>query len=98
MCEEGMTEELLEEVGRLAELQFTNFEIALIIEMDPEQMELEMQNESGVLYKKIMAGRLKTEAELRQTLIKLSKQGSSPAQTLLLKLIKDREHKDFIDA
>lgn len=91
-----MSEEVLNEIARLAELQFTNDEIAIVVEMDPEEFEIEMLNTSGEIYKKVMGGRLKAEADLRQVIIKLSKQGSSPAQALLLKLIKDRERKEYL--
>ncbi len=93
-----MSEEILNEVGRLAELQFSDTEIALITQIDLDEFELLMQDHKSPLFQKVVGGRLKTEAELRQILVKLSKQGSTPAQSLLLKLIKDCERKNFINA
>lgn len=82
---------------KMAELQFSNDEIALIVGVDREQMASEMLDEMSETYKHVMAGRLRNEAEIRQVIIKLSKQGSSPAQTLLLKMMRDRERKDWLN-
>jgi hypothetical protein len=87
---------ILEEMGRMAELQFSNDEIALIVELDPNEMAVAMEDPDSDIYKKVMGGRLRSEAELRGVIIKLSKQGSSPAQNFLLKLVKERERKDIM--
>lgn len=83
-------------MGKMAELQFSNEEIALIVEMEPDDMALAMEDITSDIYRKVMAGRLRAEAELMQVITKLSKQGSSPAQSMLLKRMKDRERKDWM--
>jgi hypothetical protein len=91
-----VSDETLAEIGQMAELQFSNDEIALIVGLPHVEMRIAMDDHSSPVYEKVMAGRLRNEAELRKVIIKLSKQGSSPAQALLLKMIKDRERKDWM--
>jgi hypothetical protein len=61
------------QIEELAELQFTDSEIAVIMEIDVEEL-IDRFGPS------VDRGRLKAEAEVRRSILKLAKQGSTPAQ------------------
>ena len=64
-----------EEIEKYAKYQFSIDEIAIIIEC--EAREIEDSEEALQAY---MRGRLKTQAEVRESLIQMATSGSSPAQ------------------
>lgn len=71
-----MTEEL-------AGLFYTPKEIAIILEVDPEEFENMINSESGNVYKAYMRGYYKSDIELRKSITESALQGSSPAQSML---------------
>lgn len=74
----NLTPEQLIEIEEFAALHFSNDEIAIIMEV----CETKLQCNSAK--KAISKGRLKSEAEVWQSIFRLAKQGSSPAQTLAI--------------
>lgn len=78
-----MTKEELAQIEEWAELPFTNDELAVIIEVSPAEIRVALHDDSSPIGNAIKRGRLKTRAEFYKQLIKLSNQGSGPAQTLL---------------
>jgi len=76
--------ELIEE---LASYFFTPREIAVIVEVNPDQFIAAMDNEDSRIYQVFQKGRLQSEMELRKSIIKLARAGSSPAQTMSLDLL-----------
>lgn len=69
-------------IEELASYFFTPQEIALMIEANPDGI---MDNED--FFRAFQKGRLQNEMELRKSIIKLAKAGSSPAQTMALDLL-----------
>ena len=59
------TEEQLSEIESMASLFFTPEEIAVNIEVDPDEFLLLIKSHSGAAYTGYMAGRLSSEVELR---------------------------------
>ncbi|HYC29551.1 MAG TPA: hypothetical protein VEB42_12050 [Chitinophagaceae bacterium] len=94
-CLADITEESLQEIKNLAALFFTPREIAVMQEINvtgfiacidhpqPEKLEPGWQK----VYNAFHAGRLQAEVDLRTSIIKLAKSGSSPAQTMALDLL-----------
>jgi hypothetical protein len=68
-----------EEVADLAMLQFTDKEIATIMQMSPDVV----VNQYGA---DIDRGRLLAEAEVRKAVLQLAKQGSTPAQKQFMEM------------
>lgn len=81
-----ITAEELLEVENLAALYFTPKEIALQLELKADEVIQAMDDEGSSFYQKFHCGRLQSEVELRKSIIKLAKSGSSPAQTMAMDL------------
>lgn len=77
---EKCNDSILNEIEELARLQFTEKEIEII--MDAKISSAEKK-------KAYQRGRLKAQAEVRQSILKQAKQGSTPAQKQFMDLIKD---------
>jgi hypothetical protein len=82
-----ITKEDLALVEDLASMFFTPREIAVMIEVNPNDAVTECSSEGNEFYNAFQKGRLQSEMELRKSIIKLAKSGSSPAQTMSLDLL-----------
>lgn len=71
-----------EQIAYLASLMFTRKEIQVIMDGSEDL---------------ILASRLKSEAELRQSIFSLAKNGSGPAQTQAMKFIEEMKMKELDD-
>lgn len=80
-----MTPEELQQVEELAELQFGEDEIALIVGIDPHDVRNHPDFQGHM-----RRGHLKGEAYVRRKIYQLAKDGSSPAQRQMLDLIQRR--------
>ncbi len=78
-----MTKEQLTELESLGELQFTLAECALILQIEPEELNTEDKN----IINAYERGRLKASAAVRKAILQQAKQGSTPAQKQMLELI-----------
>lgn len=77
----------LKEVEELAMVFFTPLEIATIIEVPFAEVEVALCEEDSLFYKAFHKGRLQSEYDLRKSIVKLAKSGSSPAQTMAMDLL-----------
>ncbi len=77
-----ITDEQLNEITEWAKLYFPPKEICIALELDYEIMEVRFLDESDAIYKAYNKGVLLSEAEMRKRVIKLSNDGSSPAQIM----------------
>lgn len=69
----------LEMIEQLAGLFYTPREIAIILEVDPEDLDNEIASENGEIYTAYMKGYYKSDVELRKSITESALQGSSPA-------------------
>lgn len=81
-----LDEELVKEIEELAGLFFTANEIQVITGADPQSIDFK---------KAFRRGSLKSEAEIRKSIIQLAKDGSSPAQTLAWKMVESTKREEF---
>jgi len=84
-----LSQEILDQVQDLAGRYMTPRAIAIIIGVDEDDFRDELEDEDSQVYKHFYRGLYMTEAELQGAIIRLAKQGSSPAQALALKLQQD---------
>lgn len=77
-----MTDEQLEELESMGELLVTPEDAAVTMGLDCDLLVLELKKPESPLYTAYHSGRIKTELELRKSIIDLAKAGSSPAQTM----------------
>jgi hypothetical protein len=82
-----ISREDLVEITTLAELFFTPDEIALMLEIDRAVMIDQLENNDSEIYRAFQTGRLQSEMELRKSIVKLAKSGSSPAQTMAMDML-----------
>lgn len=89
-----LTDEQQALIESFASLFFTADEIVIIMQLQPDIFNGDRLTEPDfdIPYKR---GRLKKEAELRQSIINLAVNGSSPAQILATQIIKDSELKNI---
>jgi hypothetical protein len=83
----------LKEIEAFAGKLMAGEEIAIILCIDESEFLQQLQNKDTDAAKAFLRGLLRTKAELNESILKLAKQGSSPAQTLALKMVKDAEVK-----
>ncbi len=82
-----ITPEDLQQIEALAALFFTPKEIAVMLEIKQKEMAEAIDDEDNDVYRAFQGGRLQSEADLRKSIVKLAKSGSSPAQTMSLDLL-----------
>ena len=83
------------EVETYASLMFSKEEIAVILEVDPAELAVLLQDQENPVFRAFQRGRLKREAEVRKGIFDLAQNGSSPAQTFAMKLIENAKANDL---
>ena len=84
----NFTQEQLDELEGLGELQFSIQECAIIMQFD-EMALMRAMEENKPIRNTYERGRLKASAAVRKAILQQAKQGSTPAQKQMLALIKD---------
>jgi len=88
-------ESFITEVETYASLMFSKDEIAVILEIDPAELAVLVQDQDTPAFRAFQRGRLKREAEVRKGIFDLAQNGSSPAQTFAMKLIENAKANDL---
>lgn len=81
----------LEEVAAFAALLYTPERVAMALELDYDEVEAAMMDRNHPFFRAYWKGYLSAEAPIRASIIKLAKNGSSPAQTLTVKMMEQNE-------
>lgn len=74
-------------IEELASYFFTPKEIAVMLDVEEESFLFSIEFHGSKISTAFLKGRLQSEMELRKSIIKLAKSGSSPAQTMSLELL-----------
>ncbi len=82
-----LTEEQINEIETMAELFFSIPDIAINIEVDPLDLQEEIQSESGLAFTAYRKGWLRGEIPLRKSIAQAASNGSNPAQNMMLDLM-----------
>lgn len=77
----------LKAVTELSALFFTPAEIAVMQEWPADEFCADCKEKGSAAFNAFYAGRLQSELELRRSIIKLAKSGSSPAQTMAMDML-----------
>jgi hypothetical protein len=88
---EQFTPEQLAEIEEFGTLLFEPNEVAIILGIDTEAFHHELGDPESEVYKAYFRGFLKSKAELRKSIIRFAKQGSVPAQNVMIKMIEEIE-------
>lgn len=90
-----LTKDQLDEVENLSSYFFSCDEIAIVLDLEPADLEDELLDDSSDVYRAYQRGKLKSKLELRKSILTLAKQGSGPAQTLAMRLLDDLESREL---
>jgi hypothetical protein len=90
---DDITDEDLAEIKNLAAVFYSPKEIAMIRDYDIALFVDECNAEGTKCYQAYYGGMLQSEYELRTSIVKLAKAGSSPAQTMSMDLLKQSKVK-----
>jgi hypothetical protein len=88
-------ESFLSDLESYSSLMFNRNEIAVIMEVDPAELSELLRETQSPAFRAFQRGRLKREAELRKGIFDLAQNGSSPAQTMAIKLIENAKAEDL---
>jgi hypothetical protein len=80
----NFSQEQLEEIESMATLFLPPDDIAINIGVDPDEFTELINIKSGPGYQAFFKGWMKTEIELRQSILSSALNGSSPAQQMML--------------
>jgi len=78
-----LTEDQLKEIESMASLFFTPEEIAINIEVDPEEFITQLRAQSSEAFRRYTKGRLNSEVDLRKAIQQAALHGSTPAQQMM---------------
>lgn len=90
-----MTPEILDKIKTLAGLLFSPKEIAIMLGIEDSAFILRCKQEGCEEYIAYQGGRLEEEMMIRKSILTLAHNGSSPAQTLAMKLIDESRLKEI---
>jgi len=85
--------DILKEITKLAALFLPPDRIARIIEMDAEEFKQALIDPKSEIFRAYYVGFDKADVELRESVIKIAKQGSQPAQDQVKKYISELKAK-----
>jgi len=88
-------ESFISDIETYASLMFTKEEIAVILEVDPSELKILLQDRESPSFRAFQRGRLKREAEVRKGIFDLAQNGSSPAQAFAMKIIENAKLDDI---
>lgn len=83
----NLTTDELEQITELAKLFYTEAQVAIILELDLNKVKASMALPTSEFYRAYWKGWYTSDKKFREDIQKLSTMGSSPAQTLLAKII-----------
>lgn len=84
-----LEKEQLEELERLGGLFFAPEKVAIILQVDKRMLQEAIREEGTLEHQAYWRGFLQSEAEIRQGVLELAKNGSSPAQVMAKELIQE---------
>ena len=84
-----LSKDQLDQVRELAKVFFSPKDIAIFLQVDPGEFSESCRDEQDPIYKAYYGGRLESEFEVRKSVLQLAISGSSPAQTMMLELLKN---------
>ena len=90
-----MTEDLLAQIEEMSSLMLNKNDIATMLELDPDEFVNVLEDKAGEAWKRFQTGRMKTITQVRKSIFELAANGSSPAQTEAMKIIRESKMEDI---
>jgi hypothetical protein len=82
-----LSEEQLALIEKMGANFFSYKEAAIVLEVDEVTLKKALSDKSHPAYKRYFKGKFTSELELRESISKMAKRGSNPAQKMLLDLL-----------
>lgn len=82
----NLTEEQFDTIEQMAELFYSPEEIAINLEVEPDDLRIQIQAKVGKLHATYMRGWLKGDISLRKGIAQAAANGSNPAQQMMLNI------------
>lgn len=92
-----MDSELIAQAYTLGKLLYSPTEVATVLGLDPDEVILELADTSGEFYRSYHKGYFETDAQLRNSILKLAIAGSSPAQSMVTRMLANNIYKNAHD-
>ena len=89
-----MTDDQLTELEDMAKIMLSKKEIAVILDIDPDEFIDQLEDKMSPEWKRFQSGRMKSVAQIRKAIFDLAAAGSSPAQAEAMKLIENAKIDD----
>lgn len=83
----NLTDEQKKWIKDLSSLFYSPSKIAIITGIDKDVMKNGMMDTDSEIYKCYYSGQFESEAKLRKSILKLATAGSSPGQTIAIKML-----------
>lgn len=83
----NLNTEQLAMIEKLGAAFFSVKEVAIVLEVSLHDLKKQLSDVNSPAYKKYFKGKYTSELELRESIIKMAKRGSNPAQKMLLEIL-----------
>lgn len=83
----NLSDEELQQIEEFASIALPLSDIAVILQVDPEELRAAYSEQSNAVRKRYCAGSLRLKAELHKSIKESALQGSNPAQQLMQKFL-----------
>ena len=90
-----LTDDLLAQLEEMSSLMLNKNDIATLLELDPDEFVNILEDKAGEAWKRFQTGRMKTITQVRKSIFELAANGSSPAQTEAMKIIRESKMEDI---
>lgn len=90
----SLDEKKLKSLEKFASVFLSLEELEVLMQLPPDTLVTELTDEQSPVSKAINRGRLQRKAKLRAAILLSAEQGSSPAQTLAMQMLKEMDSKD----
>lgn len=87
----NLTEEQLGMLEEMGSVFFNHKQCAIVLQVSFNELQNDMLNDQSAAYQAYERGRLQTLLEVRKNAIAMARNGSSPAQNLVEKMLSDYE-------
>jgi hypothetical protein len=91
-----LNDEQLRVLEEYAGAFFSIHQCAIIMGVDPYDLDKAVKDETSDAHKAYYKGYLLSQFKVRKEIIKMAERGSSPAQTLVKKLIEESDHNNYL--
>lgn len=95
---ENLNEEELQLLEDLGGTFFNAAQCAIVLQRESQWFQIQIRDSTTEIYQRYHRGRLLAMHQVRKNALEMAKNGSSPAQSLVEKFIKDHDYEEALHA